>query len=109
MTHLPSHFSHSLPMAIPGCFRHLGDFAHYFVVVHNNITARGNSSIPSFAPFTYFDSFSFSYSASTSSTVVAEGRRLSVGCLCIAGIVYQIEGYFRTDSNGLIIFSMRHK
>lgn len=55
-------------------FRLLGDFAYYFVVVHNNITARGNSSIPSFAPFTSFDSFSFSYSASTSSTVVAEGR-----------------------------------
>jgi hypothetical protein len=57
-----------------GGHHHLGGFANYFVVVHNNITARGNSSIPSFAPFTSFDSFSFSYSASTSSTVVAEGR-----------------------------------
>jgi hypothetical protein len=57
-----------------GGHHHLGGFAYYFVVVHNNITARGNSSITSFAPFTSFDSFCFSYSASTSSTVVAEGR-----------------------------------
>ena len=26
-----------------------------------------------------------------------------------SGVEYQIEGYFQTDPNGLIIFNMRHK